>query len=268
MAGAVEGNEIIYGPVRSRRLGYSLGVNVTPRRGKTCNFDCVYCQYGRTSNLISSSSEIEDWVDPHTTLRQVEMLLQRLGKEERELNSITFSGYGEPTLYPHLKDVVRDVKKLRDEHCPGVRVDILTNSSNIRLEGVFEALREFDSVMAKLDAGSQNLFEAINRPAIGVPPLEDMIGTLARIQDATGRVTLQTLIFRSTDPRHCDNSSLDEIRHVAEKACLINPVEVQVYTVARRPSESFVEPIEERSMWQATSLINDLMGKRCAKAYF
>lgn len=258
---------IVYGPVRSRRMGYSLGVNLTPRRGKPCSFDCVYCQYGRTLNLVSAPSELTDSVDECTVLREVETWLRRLRGQDQELNSITFSGYGEPTLFPSLKEVVLGVKRLRDLYYPGVRVDILTNSSTVTHEEVFAALGEFDSVVAKLDAGSQEMFEAINRPASEVPPLEDIVQSLAKLQDATRRVTIQTLIFRSTDSRYRDNSLPEETRFVAERARLINPVEIQVYTVKRRPTEYFVEPIDEHSMREAANLINDIVEKRCAKVY-
>jgi wyosine [tRNA(Phe)-imidazoG37] synthetase (radical SAM superfamily) len=259
--------QIVYGPVSSRRMGYSLGVNVTPSRGKPCSFDCVYCQYGRTLNLVSAPSELANSVDECAVLREVEIWLRRLRGQDQELNSITFSGYGEPTLFPWLKEVVLGVKRLRDQYYPGVRVDILTNSSTVTREGVFAALREFDSVVAKLDAGSQEMFEAINRPASEVSSLEDIVQSLAELQDATNRVTIQTLVFRSTDSHYRDNSSLDEMRFVAEKARLINPVEIQVYTVKRRPSESFVEPIDEHSMREAANLINNIVEKRCAKVY-
>jgi wyosine [tRNA(Phe)-imidazoG37] synthetase (radical SAM superfamily) len=122
--------EIIYGPVRSRRLGNSLGINVNLRKGKTCTIDCVYCQYGRTSNLISSSETLTDWLREDKILEEVETWLRRLSLEDGELNSITFSGYGESTLYPRLKEAVLGVKKLRDEYYPGVRVDILTNGKS------------------------------------------------------------------------------------------------------------------------------------------
>lgn len=260
--------DIVYGPVLSRRLGSSLGINLNLRRGKTCTFDCVYCQYGRTLNLVSSPNELTDWLDEDTILEEVERWLRRLSAKDRELNSITFSGYGEPTLYPRLKEAIRGVKKLRDECYPGVQVGILTNSSIITCEGVFEDLRELDSVMAKLDAGSQETFEAINRPATGVPSLQDIVESLIRLQDATDRVTLQTMIFRSTDPRRRDNSSPDEIKLIAEKACSIDPVEIQIYTISRYPSEPFVEPVDECSLLEATHRINDIMGKKCAKTYF
>jgi len=259
--------DIVYGPVPSRRLGNSLGINMNLRRGKTCTFDCVYCQYGRTLNLVSSPNELNDWLDEDTILKEVEKWLRRLNAEDQELNAITFSGYGEPTLYPRLKEVIHGVKKLRDKYYPEVQLGILTNSSLITCEGVFEALREIDMVVAKLDAGSQETFEAVNRPAADIASLQDIVEGLARLQDATDRVTLQTMIFRSTDPRNRDNSSPDEIRLIAEKACSIDPLETQIYTISRYPSEPFVEPVEEYSLLEAANRINDTIGKKCAKIY-
>lgn len=261
-------NEIVYGPVLSRRFGYSLGINVNLRRGKTCTFDCVYCQYGRTFNLVSSVSELNNWMGVETILKEVETQLRRLNVEDRELNSITFSGNGESTLYPHLKEAIRGVKKLRNKYYPSVQVGILTNSSIIDCERVFEALMEFDSVVAKLDAGSQKTFVGINRPAIGTQSLENIVKSLIRLQDATDKVTLQTLIFKSTDPStQPDNSNLKEIKLITEKACLIDPKKIQIYTVSRHPSEPFVEPIEEHYLRETASRINDFIGKKRAFYY-
>jgi len=159
------------------------------------------------------------------------------------------------------------VKELRDQYYPGVRVDILTNSSTIAHEGVFAALREFDSVVAKLDAGSQDAFVAINRPTDRAPPLDNIVERLSRLQDETNRVTIQTLIFKSADPGHRDNSTIDDIRLIAQKASLIDPAEIQIYTVKRRPSESFVEPIDEDSLREARNMMNDLMKKDRARIY-
>jgi wyosine [tRNA(Phe)-imidazoG37] synthetase (radical SAM superfamily) len=260
-------NEIVYGPVLSRRLGISLGINLNLRTGKTCSFDCVYCQYGRTWNLVSKCDELKDWLDEDAVLDEVEAWLRRLRAGDRDLNSITFAGYGEPTLYPHLKDVVLGVKELRDDFFPGVQVDILTNSSIIPYKRVFEALRELDSVVAKLDAGRPETFEAINRPAKGVPNLKEVIESLIRLQEETGIVTLQTLIFRYADEKNRGNSSPDEIELIAEKAGQIDPVEVQVYTVSRLPSEPLAEPVDDHALMEATRKINQIMGKKCSKLY-
>ena len=259
--------EIIYGPVKSRRLGHSLGINVNPRKGKTCSFDCVYCQYGQTMNLVTSPRELSDWLAENTILKEIEAWLQRLVSEDRALDSITFSGYGESTLHPQLRETIQGVKRLRDEYYHNAQINILTNSSTVTDDKVFAALTELDSVVAKLDTGSQEAFDAINRPAMGTPSLDEIVQGLARLQDEYGIFTIQTLIFKSTSKDFPDNTSLDEVDHLAEKAGFINPVEIQVYTVARRPSESFVEPVDDSLLRETTRRINHFIGRKCAKMY-
>jgi len=205
-------------------------------------------------------------------LKAVETQLQRLNREDRALNSITFSGNGESTLYPYLQEALRGVKKLRNKYYPDVQVGILTNSSMIGSKRVFEALLEFDSIVAKLDVGSQETFVGINRPAKGIQSLDEIVNSLIRLQEATDRVTLQTLIFKSTEPcTQPDNASLEEIKLIAKKECLIDPKAIQIYTVSRRPSESFVEPIEAYYLRNTVNRINDFsaraLGKKCAFLY-
>lgn len=257
---------IVYGPVLSRRLGFSLGINLNLRRSKTCTFDCVYCQYGKTTNQVSSPCELDGW-DETLIFEELDARLRRLKAEDQVLDSITFAGYGEPTLYPNLKKAVKGVNTLRDNYFPRALVDMLTNASTIPHKRVFEALKELDSVVAKLDAGRQETYVAINRPCIGVPNLGDVIESLARLQEVTGRVTLQTLIFRSADPGKKDNSRPNEIKLIAEKADLIKPVEVQVYTVSRYPLEPFVEPVDVFSLRESTEIMNQILKEKCAKMY-
>jgi wyosine [tRNA(Phe)-imidazoG37] synthetase (radical SAM superfamily) len=256
--------KIVYGPVSSSRLGSSLGVNVTPRKGKTCSLDCVYCQYGRTFNLTCTP---EFAVSVEEVLGEVENALRRLQGQNQQLSTITFSGYGEPTLFPYLREAVLGVKELRDHYYPGVIVDILTNSTTVTDARACAALKEFDSVVAKLDSGNQKAFVAINRPTARVPRLEKIVENLAKLQNETNRVTIQTLIFKSADPNHHDNSTTDEVRGIAENAKLIDPVEVQIYTVKRRPAESFAEPVDENHLRKARDITNDLMKKNCARIY-
>jgi wyosine [tRNA(Phe)-imidazoG37] synthetase (radical SAM superfamily) len=164
-------------------------------------------------------------------------------------------------------ETIKGVKSLRDEYYHGAQVNILTNSSTITDERVFQALAELDSVIAKLDAGTQQTFDAINRPAIGTPSLDDIVEGLARLQDETGKVNLQTLIFKSISKNFLDNSGWDEVDYIAEKAGLIDPVEIQIYTVARLPSESFVKAVDDSLLNETTLRINRLIGRECAKSY-
>jgi wyosine [tRNA(Phe)-imidazoG37] synthetase (radical SAM superfamily) len=259
--------EIIYGPVKSRRLKHSLGINVNPRKGKTCSFDCVYCQYGRTVNLITSPHSLEDWLQEAIILKETENCLRKLNKEDKPLNSITFSGYGESTLYPNLLNLIKEVKNLRGEYYPDAQVNMLTNASSLTEPRVYQSLMELDSIIAKLDAGSEQAFKAINRPAPGLPSLNTIVEELSRLQDESDKIILQTLIFKNALNDYLDNSSLKEIDLIAEKAKIIDPNEIQVYTVARRPTEPHVTPVDEETLREITLRINHSIGRNCAKSY-
>ena len=260
-------SDVVYGPVGSRRLGRSLGVNVNLRPGKTCTLDCVYCQYGRTAHLIPSPGSLTDWMDEQKIVNEVKTALTRVEAMGERLDSVTLSGFGESTLYPHLGSLVKKVKRLRDRYSPNAAVSILTNSSLICSSDVFEALKEFDVVIAKLDVGSQKSFEKANRFAEGTPLLDDIVKELARLSKSTGKVKLQTLIFKSTLPDGWDNTGKEEAKLLAEKVKMIDPLEVQVYTVRRLPSESFVSPVHQSVLEEVADVINSYVDRSCARVY-
>jgi wyosine [tRNA(Phe)-imidazoG37] synthetase (radical SAM superfamily) len=183
------------------------------------------------------------------------------------LDSITFSGYGEPTLFLNLRSLVLKIKEIRDIHCPKVPIRILTNSSLVRLENVFNALKEFDFVIAKLDVGSQRLFERVNRPVTGVPPLEEIVKRLADLQRITGRVILQTLLFKSADHRNPDNCNQKEVSSISKKILKIDPLEVQIYTISRYPSKHYVTSANYETLRKTARKIDNAVGKDCTTIY-
>ncbi|MHA1409941.1 MAG: radical SAM protein [Candidatus Odinarchaeia archaeon] len=104
--------QVIYGPIHSRRIGVDIGINLLTQRGKTCNFNCVYCQYGITGNLIKEYSEVNGWVPTHEVKKQLDKALNTLLERRQSLDAVTISGYGEPTLHPYFKEISIEVKKL------------------------------------------------------------------------------------------------------------------------------------------------------------
>jgi wyosine [tRNA(Phe)-imidazoG37] synthetase (radical SAM superfamily) len=152
---------IVYGPLRSRRLGISLGVNLLPTRYKVCSFDCVYCHYGRTPQA-TTRPRVQDMPWPDDVVRAVEAALQRY----RSIDFITFSGNGEPTLHPAFPEIADRVRALRDRYRPSVRLALFSNASTLGRPDVVESLRHFDAPMMKLDAGDADTFRAIDRPAV------------------------------------------------------------------------------------------------------
>ena len=155
---------VTYGPVRSRRLGRSLGVNLLPDDYKLCSFDCVYCQYGRT-HVKSLSPEDHHFRDRDWVLRAVEMGLLMHGSD---IDTITFSGNGEPTLHPDFCAIVSGVRDLRDRMCPSVKLTIFSNSTTVHLAHIRDALALFDAPIIKLDAADPGTLARVNRPGPAV----------------------------------------------------------------------------------------------------
>ena len=154
---------IVYGPVRSRRLGRSLGLNVSPVRYKLCSFNCVYCQYGWTDvGTLDTVPYAKDFPTVDDFTSALERVLIEQNKEG--IDNITFSGNGEPTLHPQFAKLVDIAAALKEKYCPAARLGVLSNSSAATMENVRAALERLDFKIMKLDAGDVETFWEINRP--------------------------------------------------------------------------------------------------------
>lgn len=214
---------LVYGPVRSRRLGRSLGVNPLPYGTKTCNFNCCYCQYGWTP-LETRGNSPAAWPPPSAIVTAVQMAM---AAGER-IDCITIAGNGEPTLYPMLPELVRRLVDLRDARAPGVRLAILSNASTAASPRIAAALAMLDDCYMKLDAGDLATMNAINAAPV---PLERIVDALT----ALPRVTLQAMFVRSPD-RKVDNTgpaALDAWVAAVER---IHPWAVHLYSLDRPPA--------------------------------
>jgi wyosine [tRNA(Phe)-imidazoG37] synthetase (radical SAM superfamily) len=226
---------ILYGPVRSRRLGFSLGINLLPAEGKLCNFDCVYCQYGWSDmTLLGRLGEL--------AFPPVERVLAALEAElpgcDPSPAYLTFSGHGEPTLHPRFGEIVEGVVAIRDRVLPGARTAILSNSTRAAEPAVRDALRRLEVRIMKLDAGAGDLLGRYNRPAGGVT----LAGIVAGLRELGG-VTLQSLFTGgpggNADP-HGVEEWLGQVTRIA-------PLAVQIYTLSRGyPSERIAPLGRER----------------------
>ncbi|MBN1920452.1 MAG: radical SAM protein [Anaerolineae bacterium] len=152
-----------YGPVRSRRLGRSLGINVLPLERKICSFNCVYCHYGVTIGA-TLTPEASDFPGVEPVLRAVELALRTCP----EVDALTFSGNGEPTLHPYFRELVFGVRRLRDRLAPHAQLTLFSNATTLDLPKTQAALAWIDAPIMKLDAGDPSAFAGINRPAPGV----------------------------------------------------------------------------------------------------
>ena len=226
--------KIIYGPVYSRRLGYSLGINLLGNQ-KICTFDCLYCERGWTkihTNKISGDIKIPS---------AEEVLSETENKLRNILNPpdhITFAGNGEPTLHPDYEIIVDGVLELRDKYFPFTRIAILSNSSTVNDENTRNALSKLDKKIMKLDAGNQRMFELYNSPANGLT-IDDVTEGLCRMEG----VIIQSLFTEGKS----GNFTKENIREWVERLKRIKPVSVQLYTLDRMyPSDEIEIPDSDK----------------------
>lgn len=212
---------ILYGPINSRRLGKSLGINLMPCDYKLCSFNCVYCHYGLTDVLsLDIQNHLKDLPRVDTILDEIEKAM----RSPSEFDYLTFSGNGEPTLHPHFAEIVQGTVDLRDRYRPTVRIALLSNSSAINLEGVRTSISKIDLPVFKLDAGKKQKFKWINRPAKGVN-FGKIIESLKEIEG----IYVQTVLM-SGNP---SNVTKNDLSSYFEKIAEIGPVEVQIYSLDR-----------------------------------
>ena len=231
---------LTYGPVRSRRLGASLGINLFPGDLKRCPFDCVYCQYGWTKGTVSRLSPgTAGLPTPADVERAVVRALEEVTAPPAYL---TFSGNGEPTLHPDFPEMVDRVNAIREKLGAGTRTAVLSNSARIADAGVRNALARLDLRIMKLDCGTDNVFRRYNRPAPGITL--DAITAGLRTLAERAPVTIQSLVADGAA------GNLDEAEASAwiERLVAIGPAAVQLYTLARDYPSSELVPAPEASL--------------------
>lgn len=220
---------IIYGPVASRRFGPSLGINLLPVTKKACSFNCVYCHYGWTDLYARNAGMFAEYFP---SIMEVNAAVADAIDEAREstvrINVITFSGNGEPTLHPRFPEIVDNVLLIRDRMLPGTPVQILSNSATLDRSGITEVLSRLDRRIMKLDVGTEEMFEAVNRPVEGVT-LAGVIEGLIQLDD----VTIQTAFMEGG----VDNSADEAVEAWIDCLKRIEPCEVQLYTIDRPPAD-------------------------------
>lgn len=216
----------VFGPIHSRRLGISLGINLLPKGGKVCSFDCIYCECGlnkerRTKNPLPTANEVEEG------LRRK---LQEMKQEGIVPDVLTFAGNGEPTLHPHFPEIVDRVRGVRDELCPSAKMSILSNATQIRRPEIREALRHFDNNILKLDTVNPAYINNVDRPQ-GHYDVEEQIRCLEMFQ---GQCIIQTMLMRGEYEGHdLDNTGEAYVGPYLEALARIKPKAVMLYTLDR-----------------------------------
>ena len=239
---------IVYGPVNSRRYGRSLGINLCPAGYKLCSFDCVYCHYGATGNLATEGTSFE--VDL-PTYDDVARALERVLQSSVEMDAITFSGNGEPTLHPDFPEIVNAVVRLRDRYRPRAKVVLLSNSTGLAREDVRRSVSKIDLPVFKLDAGTEKVFMRINRPARRVK-FTDIVSRLKSLDN----VYIQTVLIDGTP----SNTHPDDLLAYLEVIREIHPKEVHLYTTERPVADARISKVDPDWLEDVASHITDETG--------
>jgi len=219
-------NEIIYGPIKSRRLGSSLGVNLLPPNGKWCNFDCLYCECGfnkegKDNRQIPAREDVR---------KSLERVLSDLSTKGDRIDSITFSGNGEPTMHPDFAAIIEDTISLRTKYKPEAKVSVLSNGSGIARKEIVDALLKIENPIVKIDSAFDRTILLINRPAYAYS-----IRKLKHdLQPLSERFVLQTMFLRGEfEGKTIDNTTPEEVEAWRALVDEIKPREIMIYTVDR-----------------------------------
>lgn len=227
-------HDTIFGPIHSRRLGTSLGVNLSPRDGKVCSFDCLYCEAGFNAQGPGTSG-----LPLRAEVRaQLRARLQAMHDAGEPLNVITFSGNGEPTLHPDFEGVVDDVIALRDEFYSDVKISVLTNSTRLGSEAVCRALRKVDNNILKLDSAVETTMRRLDRPNDPDFTVDRVIGQLKQFG---GTGIIQTMILRGDG---IDNTTDSEIDALIAAYKAIEPREIMLYSIDRKTPDATLRKVE------------------------
>ncbi|MBM3405512.1 MAG: radical SAM protein [Bacteroidetes bacterium] len=220
-------SDIVFGPVNSRRLGSSLGINLLPSHAKICAFNCLYCECGWT---FPDRQQQFMFPEREEVAAALEERLAILKESSFPPDALTFAGNGEPTLHPLFPEIVEDTIRLRDRYFPAADVAILSNASMIHKESIFEALLQVDKNILKLDAATEGMFRKINQPSEGLH-VADLIRNLSRFN---GKVIIQTLFFKGeTERGWVDNTAPEEVAAWIDALKQIRPASVMIYPIAR-----------------------------------
>ena len=230
-------HQTIFGPIHSRRLGASLGVNLSPTDGKVCSFDCLYCEAGYNAQGPGTSG----LPSRETVASQLEEKLRTMSAEGADLDVITFSGNGEPTMHPDFAGIIDDTIALRDKYYPEVKISVLTNSTWLYKDDVAKALRRVDNNIMKLDSANGHTVALIDRPVVKRYRVDDIIEQIAGF----GREGIvQTMITRGVhNGIAVDNTTEEEIAGLIAAYKKIMPREVMIYTIDRKTPEQSLQRV-------------------------
>ena len=252
-------HDIIFGPVHSRRLGLSLGVNLLPTESKLCSFDCIYCECGWNADHPGRRR-----FNPREEVRlQLGAVLRRMTADGTPPDVITFAGNGEPTLHPDFEAIIDDTLALRDELCPSARVSVLSNATQIHRDSVRRALMKVDNNILKLDSAFDATVRRMNNPQ---SPAYSVRNTVEEMKRFDGHMILQTMFLRgSCDGQPVDNTTEEEVSAWLGLVAEIRPRQVMVYSLDRDTPCRTLEKVSKEELQRIAARV-EALGIPCSVA--
>ncbi len=249
--------DIIYGPIKSRRLGISLGVNLLPLHSKLCNFDCIYCECGWNEDNRTIKPQFNSREDVREVLRST---LSKMAEEGQHLDVITFAGNGEPTIHPEFEGIIDDTIALRNELAPEAKVSVLSNATQLHRESVRNALHKVDNAILKLDSAIEATAHTINKPQ-GNYSVAEVVKNLAKF----GReFVLQTMFLRGEyNGEYIDNTTEREFMAWAAVVEHLRPRSVMVYSIDRATPCKTLQKVEREELEKIAERVRAL-GIECS----
>ena len=249
----------IFGPVRSRRLGTSLGINLLPGDGKMCSFDCIYCECGFNKDFVPE----QKMPSRDDVKRALAYHLRKMKEEGPKPDVLTFAGNGEPTLHPDFPGIIDDTLALRDKYFPEAKVSVLTNATQILRQPVFDALCKVDNNICKLDTISPKFIELVDRPN-GTYDVEKII---ARLKEFGEKCVIQTMFLRGEHRgESVDNTGDDYVQPWLKTIAEIRPREVMIYTIDRETPAHALKKAPREVLDAIGAQVREL-GIKCSVAY-
>ena len=249
----------IFGPVHSRRLGISLGINLLPADGKVCSFDCIYCECGFNADhrpeLPMPTREL--------VALKLEEKLQQMAADGQLPDVLTFAGNGEPTCHPHFPEIIDDTIRLRNQYCPQAKVSVLSNSTMIHRKQVHDALMRVDNNILKLDTVNTLYINKVDRPN----GTYDVQTVIERMKAFNGHIIIQTMFMRGNyNGESVDNTGEAFVQPWLEAVKTIKPQQVMVYTIDREtPAQGLLKASHEQLDGIRDRVI--AMGISCTASY-
>lgn len=246
-------DKIIFGPVRSRRLGVSLGINLLPTKRKICNFNCIYCECGWTRDIEDAVSHLPGREEVYNAL---DSKLSELIKKNIIPDVITYAGNGEPTLHPDFPGIIDDSIFLRDKYFKKTRIAVLSNATTISNPLIKNALLKVDQNILKLDSAFDSTIKIHNQPRVNIN-VEELINNLISFD---GKLIIQTLFLRGThNGKIVDNTTRVEIREWLKAIERIKPYEVMIYTISRdTPEDTRLKKVPLNELKEIAALVESI----------